>query len=146
MTQTTISKRYKLETQPPHLKLLLIKDLATGIITLTELAKQHDVSVPAMWEFKKRHAAEIAEQQKHLEDEMAAIWAARKANRLIAYQEEYERLNHGRNPDEHLASMARQSALRHIAEELGSIPKGDNVTVNVVSHQVVGVDVESYLK
>ena len=137
------TRKGKLDDLPPHLKLYIIRELAIGTPN-TEIAPMFDVSPQAIWAFKKRYANEIEAQSRDLTDEFAAMWIADKRNRIMAYEGEYERLNDAPNADHHLWSIARQAALKNVAEELGQLPnRNGNVQVNVVQHIVEGIDLEN---
>lgn len=143
--QTPRTRKGRLEALPPHLRLHLIRELAAGT-TLTALAETYDVSVPSIFEYRNRHQHEIDRQKQNIEDEFAALWIAQKANRIAAYEGEYERLDRHENADHHLWSLARQSALKNAAEELGQLPPRQSITVNAVTHVIHGVDIEEELR
>jgi predicted transcriptional regulator len=145
--------RYPLE-EPPT-RLALIRELATGAGTQTELAAKYGVSQPSVSEFAQRHARAIDEVRRNADDEYAGIAYALKRNRIAEYADQIGycrsllddpvkqvRVNVG------TAEILRtaQSALHAISEELGQLParglkhEGD-VSVRYV---IEGVDPEAY--
>lgn len=112
----------------------LIRELAGGEVTQTELAAKYGVTTAAMTYFKQRHADRIAEVRQNLDNEFAGLWAARKAARIDALQRDIEiadgLLDPGSPGDDGVLSegpdpawaRVKAQALRMIAEELGQIP------------------------
>lgn len=113
----------------PHIRLQLIRQLATGEHTQTDLAARYGVSQPSISEFAARHAERIADVAGKLDDEFAGLWVAEKANRIAHLQAQVEQIADMLGADDlrvgvSYAEVARtqQQALRAIADELGQIP------------------------
>lgn len=114
-----------------HVRARLIRDLATGEHTQTELARRYGVGQSAISQFASRHAERIADVASRLDDQFAALWAADKFNRCAEYQQDAEDVAKMLADPEQAARAGiqyaemvrvRQQALRAIADELGQIP------------------------
>lgn len=121
---------------------LLIRELAAGEMKRTELARKYGVVRATITEFAKRHAAEIDEAKDRLGDEFAAAWIADKAQRIGAYQADYEMALNDPRASHHDWVRARTAILLAVAEELGQMPPKMQVSVMPVVHIIEGVDVE----
>ena len=129
---------------PRHKYVELKKALATGEVTRASLARRYGVSRASISEFAKRHAYEIDQLRQQLDDEYAGLWIASKANRLAAYQGEYDAsLGNEFYSDHYEHVKARAAILKAVAEELGQLPNKSQLTIGgVVRHELVGVDVD----
>jgi hypothetical protein len=152
----------------PHVRLKLIRELATGEKSNRALAKDFDVTAQAVDAFKKRHAARIAEVAARLDDEFAGLWIAQKAARIETLQSQVEHIadllepqteEQAKAADEEYvrqrmagvnvstAELMRtaQSALRAVSEELGQLPARTVRHEGGVSvrYEVAGVDLEA---
>lgn len=138
-----ITTRY-ISTLQPWERQQLLRDLATQPVDMPhrELAAQWNVSEDNLKLFKSRNKQEIARIIQELDNEMAGMWIAHKANRIAAYQDEYERLSRVKVRDHFEWSKARQACLRAVAEELGQLPGRSGVVVIPVQHVLVGIDPE----
>jgi len=108
-------------------KLELIQELAAQIRPNAELMEKYDVANTAFYRFIRENQTEIEEARaalvQDLNDEVAGLWVAKKANRIAEYQQDIEDIN--RQLDVGLEpSLLRQkhNALKAVAEELGSLP------------------------
>lgn len=123
-----------------HIRGQLIRHLAAGGKTKTQLGKQYGVTHQAISAFASRHAVEIsqvhARLQDKLDDEFAHLWAADKVNRIATLQDQVEQVadlmadpERAANAGVQAAEMYRtaQTALRGIAEELGQLPQRSTV-------------------
>ena len=112
----------------PHVKHALMRELAAGQMSQTQLAAKYGVTQPAISNFLRRHRSEVEYLRDKLDDEWAGIWAASKVNRVLMYQRQIEdiadMLEDGRSsvPTAEMMRTA-QSAARAIADELGQIPQ-----------------------
>jgi hypothetical protein len=142
-------------------KFQLIRLLAEGEITRAKMAKQYGVSSRAITDFARRHAVDIAEAKRFIQDELAALWVSKKANRVAEYQQMIDdlgaeldcKLRPGGEyvpPEERIGLRdrdlrdvikTRATLLRDVAEQLGQLPQRSNDTNDSVSliHQLVGV-------
>jgi hypothetical protein len=121
---------------------LLIRELAANEMKRTELARKYGVARATITEFAKRHAAEIADAKDRLDDEFAATWIAGKAQRIAAYQADYEMALNDPRASHHDWVRARTQILLAVAEELGQMPPKMQVSVMPVVHIIEGVNVE----
>lgn len=144
-------------------KFQLIRQLAEAEVKRTVLAKEHGVSGRAIANFANRHAREIDQARKAMDDELSLLWVTKKVNRMAEYQQmiddltlELEQKLHPEDPDDAVGFMSKDmrdivkikgGLLHTVAEELGQLPIrqagiGDAVTV---IHQIVGVAEETDL-
>lgn len=136
-----------------YVKAQLLRALATGEHSQSELARRHDVSPAAVSQFASRHAERIADIASRLDDEFAHLWAAQKANRLAELQQDIEDvealLNNEDNAVKAGVSWAevkriKQAAIRAIAEETGQLPGRVQVEHSgSLDVRVNGVDLET---
>jgi predicted transcriptional regulator len=137
----------------PHVRLKLIRELAKGELSQSELARRHGVTPGAMTRFVQRHAERIAEVAGKLDDEFAGLWVAEKANRLAVLQHQVEQIADTMGDPDAAAKAGvgaaemhrvQQQALRAIADELGQIPARVQVQHSgSLSVQLNGVDVSA---
>jgi hypothetical protein len=93
-----MAKRGALER--PWVRVQLIRELASGEHAQSELARRYDCAPQSISEFAGRHAERIAEVARDLNDQFAGLWAASKAKRIDAYQQQIEHIAHLLDPDE----------------------------------------------
>lgn len=114
-----------------HIRLKLMRDLAAGEHSQTDLARRYGVTQPAISQFAQRHAERIADVASRLDDEFAGLWVAEKAARIAELQQQVDSIadtmgdpNAAAKAGLGAAEMYRvqQQALRAIADELGQIP------------------------
>lgn len=115
----------------PHVRLKLIRQLATGEHSQVDLAARYGVTQQSISDFAKRHAERIADVASRLDDEFAGLWAADKAARVATYQQQVDDIaDLLGNPEQAVKAgvgyaetvRAAQAAMRAIADELGQIP------------------------
>lgn len=106
----------------------LMRDLALGKETQEQLADKYGCGRYSIIDFKKRHAAEIAEIVRRTEDEFAGIAITDKANRLAMYQEQVEKAE-DRGDWKLVARLLRQ-----VAEEMGHLPSRMQITGAIDVH------------
>lgn len=138
-----------------HIRLALIRELASGEQTQAALAEKYGVSTAAVSQFKDRHALRIDEVRRNADQEYAGVWIAEKRNRieelqgvveychdLLGDSEKQARVNVG------TAEVIRTalSALHQASEELGQLPaRGLRHEGGVsVRYVIEGVDPEAY--
>jgi transcriptional regulator with XRE-family HTH domain len=68
----------------------VIRDIALGTMSQSQLGEKYGVSQPAISQFAKRNAEEIEAVRSKADDEFAGLLIAAKQNRLAAYQDLYE--------------------------------------------------------
>lgn len=123
----------------PYQQLALCRELAVGDLTKTALGDKYGMTQQGITAFSIRNADKIDDIRLHMADQFAGLPLARKENRLAAYEREVQVLNDHKDGAHHLFSMARQSAYRNIAEELGQLPPRASVTIVPVQNVVYGV-------
>lgn len=132
-----------------HVKLDLIRKLATMEHTDTELAEQYGVAVRSIGRFRDRNMEEIVAVRAQLHDQFAGLWVVDKAKRVAELQADIEQLSE-------LAAMdgaddasdaipeymrLKHSALRSVAEEMGQLPARMSIKVEgSIRHELIGVD------
>lgn len=131
-------------------KIMLVKDLAAGVLSRAELADKYEVNEPAIKSFAHRYANEISQLQAKLIQELDLLWSQEKINRLAEYQQDVDDINELLTdlPGKFRGSLSpslfakKHAALRSISEELGQLPTRVNVTgaTTVVNYSVEGVD------
>jgi predicted transcriptional regulator len=121
-------RRSKLEY--PWNRNALIRDLAIGNQTQTQLAAEFGVSQSAICEFKQRHEDEIIEVTNDLANEYAGLRLAEKAERIATYTDIIETaLDTGETKN-------AIRALRNIAEELGHLKLNIAADVNTTRYVI----------
>jgi hypothetical protein len=68
-------------------RLEVMRALALGEESQSQIAERYGVSQPAIAQFKARYAAEIQEIRENMADEFAGLWITKKHNRLAMYEE-----------------------------------------------------------
>lgn len=119
----------------------LTRALAAGEVARADLARRFGVSRSYITQFAKMYATDITMIKDQLDDEFAGLWIARKANRVLAHQEDYAAAAGHENFDHHEWIKARTQILHAVAEELGQLPPRATVTVLPVLHVIEGVDI-----
>lgn len=139
-----------------HVKFRLIRALADGSKTQSQLARDFGVVSSAITQFKQAHRAEIEAVRADLNNEFAGLVLANKANRLAELEADIEAIGDGRirvtiegEDGREITSekvdpallRAKHAALKAIAEELGQLPSKLNVSVDPVTvrYEVSGV-------
>jgi len=130
------------ESLAPWHRLALLRELAAADTKHAILAKKYGMSPQSLSNYAKRYASEIEDIRENFADQFAGMPLAKKANRIMAYMEEIERLNNHPNGDHFEWSKARQNALRNIAEELAQLPPRQQVTVIPVAHVIEGINLD----
>jgi transposase-like protein len=136
-----------------HVRLQLIREIATGEHTQSELAARYGVTQQAISDFTQRHAQRIADVAAKLDDEFAGLWVANKAKRIATYQQQIDDIAELLGDPEQAVKAGvgyaetvrtAQAAMRAVADELGQIPARMQVehsgSLNV---QLNGVDLEA---
>lgn len=121
----------------------LCRELATGEQSNAALARKYGISRPAVTQFARRHAGEIAAIKGQLDDEFAGLWIASKAARIAAYQADYDAAADSDKSDHHEWIKARTSILGAVAEELGQLPPRATIAVIPVTHVIEGVNLDA---
>jgi hypothetical protein len=137
-----------------HVKVALIRALATGEKSHRKLAAEHGVSPQAVDQFAERNADRIAAVAADLDNEFAGLWIADKRSRLAEYQAQADYIEALLNSDQDeepadgkgrnrvtvsVAELLRtaQSALRAASEELGQLPGRVSVQITGDVHYAV---------
>lgn len=141
-------------------RLSLIRDLAMGEWSTSEIAHQLGLPKEDIDAFAKAEAEAISEYKLvlagKLQEETAGLWIAKKQNRMAELQAEYEdvdealreRRDGGFSWSTHHKDMirAKLSILRAVAEELGAYPQRSEQpahTGNAVHYIIEGEDMEA---
>lgn len=122
----------------------LIRELAQGDKLQQQLAREYGVSQGRISQFKTENAVAIEQCRLDMENEFAALWIARKLNRLAEYEADVEELN--KLPKGSRSYRDKHRALRQAAEELGHLPNRVTLAGEVnarVRYLVDGVDDEA---
>jgi hypothetical protein len=123
----------------------LIHDLVDGEFNKEQLAEKYGVTREAIYYFEKREAAAIREAEEDSNNELAALWIARKEKRLAEYEADVDLVNErldaaGTDGLIDPALMLRKhQALRASAEELGALNEKLHVE-GQIKYVVEGVD------
>lgn len=142
---------------------MVMRDLALGEMTQTQIAEKYGVVPSSITEFKQRHADQIAAIQAHAEDEFAGMLITQKAARLAALEEILEkslaptpkisvkgdvvqRINPETGQREEIMEIdarAAMQALKQAAEEMGQLPTRIQMTGDMqttTTYRIEGVD------
>lgn len=65
----------------------VMRALALGEESQSQIAERYGVSQPAIAQFKARYAVEIQEIRENMADQFAGLWITKKHNRLAMYEE-----------------------------------------------------------
>ncbi len=127
----------------------LIHELARMEKTVTKLAEEYGVYPSAISQFKARHATEIDEIKKDIEDAFAGLWITNKSLRIAEYQAEIDIIEDSRgggirSMSDVEMSKLKSAILKAVAEELGQIPNKVSLDVRQkVTYEIEGIDPES---
>ena len=137
----TSYKKYSTKLERPWVQLKLIRELAQGEKTQTQLAKEYGVVQQAISFFSQRHADRINEVKNDIDNKFAGLWIANKESRLAAYMDQLQAISR-RAKNDPAMMRAAQNALKSAAEELGHLPGRLTVVVDDkrVNYKVEGVD------
>lgn len=124
--------------EKPWRRIPLLRELAAGEKTQTQLAAEYGCQQSAVSTFASRHAEEITALRDKLDSEWAGLWVAQKAARLAVYQNDIEQMDEVGVTDEKLAAL-KAKLLRQVAEEVGDLRADLNVTGRVLHHVIEGV-------
>ena len=117
--------------------------LAEGDLTKAQLARRFGISRTAMTRFARRHKARIEEIRADLDDEFADLWIVRKANRLAAYESDFELASGHPNASHHEWVKSRTQILHAVAQELCQLPGRNGIAVVMpVAHVIEGIDLD----
>ena len=141
--------RYDLEQ--PERRSSLIADLVEGSEQISALARRYGVTTQSVYEFRQRHAGEIAGALELVRRALAETWTAVKAERVAAMTADIDLIEEQlARPDlDHLERAAyireKRAHLRAIADELGDIPRGRIAGDGdaVVRFVIEGVDLDA---
>ena len=118
-----------------------MRELAAGEVSRADLGRRFGVSRSYVSQFARMWAAEIDRVRVSLDDAYAGLWIARKDNRIVAHQADFEAAQGHEKGDHHEWIKARTAILHAVAEELGQLPPRATVTVMPVLHIIEGVDI-----
>lgn len=122
------------------------RDLAEGR-SQTSIAAMYGVTQQAISLFADAHKDEIEATRAQLSEAYVGLWAAEKAKRIAAYQQDLDDLDAQRAHTNILTGedrRVRHAALRAIADELGDLPQRIRIEggKDPVRHVIEGVDVD----
>ncbi len=129
----------------------LLRELAQGEQTMTQLAAKYGVTIGRISQINKEDAERIAAIKEDLENEFAGLWIAQKYNRLAEYQAMAERIldrvGEEIDPDDEQAvqlERLRANVLKSVAEELGHLPSKVqlNVGEQTIRYSIDGINPE----
>lgn len=129
-----------------HRKIDLMHELANGVKTQGQLAKEYGVTQQTIYSFNRRYKEDILAVREKRDNEMTGLWVADKQRRIAEYETDITVLNEAMDGLPITDFMMRKhAALRAVAEELGQIPnKAQGIEAKVtVNHQINGVDVDN---
>lgn len=139
MTVTTTSSNQPARRRHPlaHQRRQVVRELALGLKTPAQIAKEYNVGLSAIRQFTKYNAREIdllkdALREK-IADQLAGLWIANQGFRIALYQAIAEDAD---DPKDVIL------ALKAVAEELGQMPARAQVVVMPVTHIVESVDLD----
>jgi hypothetical protein len=144
MTTTAVdSSDYQTKLSPADRR-ELCRALAAKDERPATLARRYGVSRQYVAQFAQQHATEIRTLRDKLDDDFAGLWIADKGARIAAYQDDYERsLDHPRYGDSFEHIRTRTQISQAVAEELGQLPPRQQISVQSVTHVIVGVDLDA---
>lgn len=119
----------------------LIRDLAVSSKTQRQLAVDYECSPAAISMFRSRHEAEIADYRESLppsEDQLAALWAVDKAERIKIMQDTIKWLDEMDDVD---SAKVKLAYLKAVEESTGQAAPKVTVT-KTVNYTVRGVDMD----
>lgn len=106
--------------EPYHVRYKLLRDIAYGDKSQSQLAEKYGVVQSAISTFGKRHRAEIEELREHAADRYAGIAIADKQFRIGLYNDLIKRMTEAGVDEKAIAVAVR--AMRNVAEEMGELP------------------------
>jgi hypothetical protein len=128
-----------------HKKWDLIRELAAGDRSQSQLAEKYGVTSNRISSFNRQYADEIQAVRNDLENKFAGLWIAQKEKRLQEYQEDVDRLNVTLEVElDAVALRIKHNALLRAAEEMGQLPTKQTLQVEqrTVHYQIEGVNPE----
>lgn len=131
-----------------HVKIELIRKIATMEHTDTELAAQYNVAIRSIGRFRDRHMEEIVAVRADLNAQFAGLWVTDKAKRIAEYQADIDQLSElaaldGGELIDTMPDLVRlkHAAMRAVAEETGQLPARMSIKVEgSIRHELIGVD------
>lgn len=124
-----------------HRRLAMIHDLA-GSLSQADVARKYNLSPNAVNHYAERHAEEIQAVREDPDNEFAALWIARKKNRLAQYQKIHDDFDARENLDADVkVARVKMDVLHRVAEEMGHLPTKSQVEVTTkqVHYTIEGV-------
>lgn len=123
----------------------LIRHLAVDKMTIDELAEMFDEEPNTVRAFKQRNRQAIQTCSVDIENEYAALWIAKKVNRIAELQADVDQINDSLEDEADPAMFrAKLQALRLVAEELGQLTQQISST-NKTQYEIVGVDMSKLI-
>jgi predicted transcriptional regulator len=123
----------------------LIRDLAAGDTSQTDLAARYGVTQSAISKFAGRHQLAIIDARGHITEEGAGLWIASRRARLAEIQRvaedvnaEVDRAISDGTPLDAGVLRVKLTALRNAAEELGQLK--DTGGVQTLRIEIPGID------
>lgn len=139
----------------------IIRELALGDMSQSQMAEKYEVTQQSISEFKQRNAEAIAAVRANAEDEFAGLLIAKKLNRVAAYEDllaealrpvpKLDNKGHqvldpvSGQPVLEVDTRAAAMMLKSVAEEMGQLASrvqlsGDMTTTT--TYKIAGVDPE----
>lgn len=123
----------------------LIRHLAVDKMSIDELAEMFDEEPNTVRSFKQRNRQAIQACSVDIENEYAALWIAKKVNRIAELQADVDQINDSLEDEADPAMFrAKLQALRLVAEELGQLTQQITST-NKTQYEIVGVDMSKLI-
>lgn len=126
-------------------RIALIQELGAGELTDSELGEKYGITKDRVGQIRRENADKIAAMRADVEDELAGVFIASKANRIKTYDHLAalldEAITAGQEPDPQLVRqlIVTQKA---VAEEMGQLPS--RITIQHVGpradYTIEGVD------
>lgn len=114
-------------------------------MTIDELAEMFDEEPNTVRAFKQRNRQAIQTCSVDIENEYAALWIAKKVNRIAELQADVDQINDSLEDEADPAMFrAKLQALRLVAEELGQLTQQISST-NKTQYEIVGVDMSKLI-
>ena len=123
----------------------LIRHLAVDKMSIDELSEMFDELPGTIKAFKQRNRQAIQTCSVDIENEYAALWIAKKVNRIAELQADVDQINDSLEDEADPAMFrAKLQALRLVAEELGQLTQQISST-NKTQYEIVGVDMSKLI-